>query len=171
MSPLCHVQLEHFWQQDHFVDDLSQPIWPSGDAQILPFWCGAFDHNIASRQRWDTVLYWLDEQGLNTPLPCCYGVLGQYNRRMHLLNWLNPWQQNTVWTCLGLHFLEVLRDFSHPRFIIELERYRLLVEQLGCFPEVLNPKNSQLYEGALILSEDSMLWAANLWSMLNKSQV
>lgn len=108
----------------------------------------------------------MDEQGLNRPLPSRYGVAGSAGRQMHLLHRLNPWQGDTVWTCLGLHLLEVLRDFEHPRFPAELDRYRAMVERLGCFPEVLDARSAELFEGPFYMSEDSMLWAANLWSLL-----
>jgi hypothetical protein len=161
--------LDRFWAGDHFLDDLSRPDWPSGDAQVLPFWTRLFGTDGDARSRWETVLRWMDDQGLNAPLPCRYGVAGTNGRRMHVLHRFNPWQRDTVWTCLGLHFLEVARDLEHPRFEVGLEQYRLLVERLGCFPEALEPERAQLYEGALVIAEDSMLWAANLWAMLAAS--
>jgi len=78
----------------------------------------------------------------------------------------NPWQRDTVWTCLGLHLIEVLRDFSHPRFYKEVEAYRVMVERLACFPEVIHSRTANLHTGPLIRAEDSMLWAAGLWSIL-----
>jgi hypothetical protein len=160
--------LEHFWAGDHFLDDQARRDDPSGDAQLLPFWTGLIDRDQAGRERLDTVLRWMDAQGLNRPLPSRYGVGGSEGRRMHLLHLLNPWQGDTVWTCLGLHLLEVLRDFGHPRFQVELGRYRTLVERVGCFPEVLDGGSAELYEGPFYMSEDSMLWAANLWSLLDR---
>jgi hypothetical protein len=157
---------EHFWAGDHFLDDRSGGQHPSGDAQLLPFWAGLIDPNQPGRARLDNVLWWMDAQGLNRPLPSRYGVSTGEGRTLHLLHRLNPWQGDTVWTCLGLHLLEVLRDFGHPSFPGELERYRALVERLGCFPEVLDAGTADLYEGPFYMSEDSMLWAANLWSLL-----
>jgi hypothetical protein len=158
--------LEHYWAGDHFLDDQARRDDPSGDAQLLPFWTGLIEPDGEGRARLDGVLQWMDGQGLNRPLPSRYGVGGSEGRRMHLLHLLNPWQGDTVWTCLGLHLLEVLRDFGHPRYPVELERYRSMVERLGCFPEVLDAGSADLYEGPLYMSEDSMLWAANLWSLL-----
>ncbi len=159
---------EHFWAGDHFPDDRSGDQHPLGDAQLLPFWTGLADRDPAGRARLDAVLGWMDEQGLNRPLPSRYGISGSAGRRMHPLHRLNPWQGDAVWTCLGLHLLEVLRDFGHPRYPVELERYRALVERLGCFPEVLDGGSAELYEGPFYMFEDSMLWAANLWSLLDR---
>jgi hypothetical protein len=155
-----------FWAGDHFLDDQSRREYPSGDAQVLPFWSGILERDEPGRARLDTVLRWMDDQGLNRPLPCRYGVSGSAGPRMTALHWLNPWQGDTVWTCLGMHLLEVLRAFEHPRFPVELERYRALVEREGCFPEVLDGERGEPYRGSLYMSEDSMLWAANLWSLL-----
>ena len=165
----CSLILEHFWDGDHFVDDQSQPSYPSGDAQILPFWTGLLGRDRPARVRFEGVLRWMDNQGLNRPVPCRYGVSAHPRRRMHRLHWLNPWQSDAAWPCLGLHLLEVLRNFDHPRLSAELERYRALVERLGCFPEVLDCRDAELYQGPLVMAEDSMLWAANLWSLLREA--
>jgi hypothetical protein len=161
--------VRRFWDRDHFLDDQGGSPRPAGDAQVLPFWSGLVGRDTSARVRLDAALRWMDAQGLNHPLPCRYGVSKTAGPRMHPLHWINPWQRDTVWTCLGLHLLEVLRDFAHPRFPLELERYRALVERLGCFPEILDAGNAKLYHGPLIMSEDSMLWAASLWSLLESS--
>lgn len=158
--------LEQFWDGDHFLDDQTRPAYPSGDAQVLPFWTGLLGCEADARARLDTVLGWMDLQGLNSPLPSRYGTSHHPGRRMHVLHRFHPWQHDNVWTCLGLQLLEVLRDFAHPRFEPELEGYRRLVERVRCFPEVLDGRTGELWAGPLGLSEDSMLWAANLWWML-----
>jgi len=158
--------LDRFWDGDHFLDDQSRPSYPSGDAQLMPLWAGLLGHDPAARARLDMILSWMDAQGLNSPLPTRYGVGPHPRRRMHPLHWLNPWQTDTVWTCLGLHLLEILREFDHPRFPSVLARYRTLVESLGCFPEVLDSGTGAFYASLFSMSEDSMLWAASLWRLL-----
>lgn len=157
--------LEGFWENDHYVDDMRRPPFASGDAQLLPLWCGALGRGEPARTRLDTVLTWMDERGLNSPLPARYGTGPAEGRRMHLVHRINPWQASTVWTCLGLHLLELLREHEHPRLGVELARYRALVERERCFPEVLDATGA-LFRGPVLLSEDSMLWAANLWDLL-----
>ncbi|MBN1608548.1 MAG: hypothetical protein JW940_18090 [Polyangiaceae bacterium] len=158
--------VQRFWDRDHFLDDQGGSSHPAGDAQVLPFWSGLFGRDTAARTRLGTVLRWMDAAGLNHPLPCRYGVSKSTGPRMHALHRINPWQRDTVWTCLGLHLLEVLRDFGHPRLPVELERYRTMVERVGCFPEILDGRTAELYDGPLVMSEDSMLWAASLWNLL-----
>jgi hypothetical protein len=157
--------LEAFWDRDHFVDDLRRPSFPSGDAQIMPFWCGAL-----GAERLDTVLTWMDARRLNDPLPARYGDGPSPGRRMHVVHRLNPWQASAVWTCLGLQLLEVLRGARHPRFLVELGRFRALVERERCFPEVLEAETGALFASPVLLSEDSMLWAANLWELLRSAR-
>jgi hypothetical protein len=162
--------VERFWDGDHYADDLRRLPFPSGDAQILPLWSGAVASRSAARARLDLVLAWLDRQGLNTPLPARYGVGPAPGRRMHLVHRINPWQEGAVWTCLGLHLLEVLRDHHHPRFPVEIARYRALVERERCFPEVLDGATGELFAGPVLLSEDSMLWAASFWQLLRDAR-
>ncbi len=154
------------WAGDHFVDDLRRPSYPSGDAQVAPFWVGACGRGAEARQRLERVRVWMDEQGLNDPLPCRYGVGGAAERRMAPLHRFDPWQRETVWTCLGLQWLEVLHAFAHPRLEHELAGYRRMVERLGCFPELLDAATGELYRGPIITAECTMLWAASLWRLL-----
>jgi hypothetical protein len=157
--------LERFWEGDHYVDDLRRPPFASGDAQLLPLWCGALGKGPAARARLDVVLAYMDARGLNSPLPSRYGTGPAAGRRMHLVHRINPWQASAVWTCLGIHLLELLRDLRHPRLTVELARYRALVERERCFPEVLD-ETGALFRGPVLLSEDSMLWAANVCHLL-----
>lgn len=145
-NPLAYIDyptliLERFWQENHFLDDLSGATYPSGDAQIMPFWCGVFDQNPAARSKLDKVIHWMDYYH---PFPCRYGIAADPNRRMLILHRLNPWQKDAIWTCLGMQFLEVLADFGHPRFSPELDAYKNLVEKLGFFPEILDKVNAFL---------------------------
>jgi hypothetical protein len=162
--------LEGFWDGDHYVDDLRRPPFASGDAQLLPLWCGALGGGAAARARLDTVLAWMDRHGLNDPLPSRYGTGPATGRRMHLVHRINPWQASAVWTCLGIHLLEVLRAHDHPRFPVELARYRSLVERERCFPEVLDGETGGLFVGPVLLAEDSMLWAASVWQLLREER-
>jgi len=158
--------LDRFWWEDHFLDDQSGSLHPSGDAQVMPFWCGVLGNDPTARVRLDRVMAWMDSTGLNLPLPARYGIGAAPGRRMHHLHRLNPWQRDTVWTCLGLQLLEVLADFGHPRLWPELAGYRSLVEELGCFPEILDARTCAPYRGKVVVSEDSMLWAVSLWGLL-----
>jgi hypothetical protein len=170
-NPLAEYDYEvlimvNFWDEDHFFDDLTRPPYPSGDAQIMPFWVGLFDHASGARQRLESVLKWMEQEKLNDPIPTRYGNTSHEMRRMHILDWVNPWQRDSSWTCLGLQYLEVLRRVSHPKYPAELERYRSLVERLKCFPEVIDGGTGAMYSGTFYTSEDSMLWAATLWQLL-----
>lgn len=172
-NPLARFDLEAgiegFWAGDHYVDDLGRPSYPSGDAQLLPLWSGAVRPRERARARLEVVLAWMDQHGLNAPLPSRYGAGPARGRRMHPIHLVNPWQGSAVWTCLGLHLLEVLHDHRHARLPAELARYRALVERERCFPEVLDGGTGAMFESPVLLSEDSMLWAASLWRLLREA--
>lgn len=173
-NPLARFDLgavvEGFWDGDHYVDDMRRPPFASGDAQLLPFWCGAVAAPVA-RSRLEVVLTWMDRHGLNDPLPSRYGEGPVAGRRMHVVHWINPWQASAVWTCLGIHLLEVLRGYGHPRYHLELDRFRALIERERCFPEVLDGGTGEIFESPVLLAEDSMLWAANVWRMLRDQRL
>ncbi len=48
----------------------------------------------------------------------------------------------------------------------DVARFRAIVERERCFPEVLDGDTGALFTSPVVLSEDSMLWAANLWHLL-----
>lgn len=156
---------ESFLEVDHFRDDLSGNENITGDSSLMPFWCGVVETDVDGRGLLDRVLSRLEAEGLNSPFPTRYGA-GKDDRKMILIEKINPWQRDAVWTCLGLHFLEILEAFEHPRYARELEGYARLVDQFGCFPEVIDARTGGLFDGPLYRSEDSMLWASNLLRML-----
>jgi hypothetical protein len=155
----------HFWDGERYRDDMSGDPRASGDANVLPLWGGAVARDEAGRARLAKVLDRLDADGLNDPYPTRYGNSPARETESIFIERFNPWQRDTVWTCLGLHLLEVLRDFEHPRLAAELARYVELVERTGCFPELLDV-DGELFCGPVYMSEDTMIWASNLLALL-----
>jgi hypothetical protein len=152
-----------FWNGEYFYDDLQKRPYLTGDACILPFWADAVPQ---AQSAFPIVSHRMDEAGLTSPSPLRYGTRQGPKRPMIWLDRVNPWQRNAVWTCLGVQYLEVLKRFDVPRYLLELSRLEALVERLHCFPEVLEPTTLTLFESAFYRSEDSMLWAADLLAML-----
>ena len=151
---------------DFFYDDATQAPYVAGDAAVLPFWSGLVGHDEVGFRLLCRVLERLDLEGLTDPLPCRYGAPETKNTQTILLDRINPWQRDAIWTCLGLQLVETLRAYGHGRYRSELVSLSRLVERHGCFPEVLDAHSAELYNNAVYMSEDSMLWAANLWRML-----
>jgi hypothetical protein len=162
--------VERFGQEDFFFDDLNYRPYVSADAAILPFWSGLLSFTPENQARWAKVLARLDAEGLNHPLPTRYGNCREKNRPMIFIERFNRWQRDAVWTCLGLHFLEVLQRWSPPRFTQELARYQQLIEKLHYFPEILDAKTGNLFRSPFYVADDSMLWAANLWQLLRQAE-
>ncbi len=163
---LASLVERHFWQGNHYRNDLSGMDTPSGDAQVMPLWTGLTENvHLPVRDRLDSILDYMDRHDLNHPLPSRYGISGD-GRQMILLHKINPWQKSTVWTCLGLQLIEVLKLYDHPRFFTELKKYEMLVQSTGCFPEIIDPSHGGPYSNLLVVSEDSMIWAATLWALL-----
>lgn len=150
-----------------FYDDMSKRSFISGDANILPFWCGAASRPPFSQidDVLNPVLDNLHRAGLNSPYPSRYRN-GSEKLPSLRLDRLNPWQTRSVWTCLGIHFLEMLYQYAPARFSKEIMRFVELVDRLRCFPEVVSHETRTLYSYPLYVSETSMLWAANLLNLL-----
>ncbi|MBN2530833.1 MAG: hypothetical protein JXR76_30890 [Deltaproteobacteria bacterium] len=150
-----------------FFDDVHQRHFVSGDANILPFWTGAVRPPAFEmpKDTLDKVLNHLDAAMLNTPLSSRYRN-GTEKLPSLRLDRINPWQTDSVWTCLGIHFMEMLALYAPHRFIEEKEKYLALVNEMRCFPEVISSHTGDLYRYPLYVAETSMLWAANLLNLL-----
>lgn len=159
---------ERYFAGEHFYDDEKRRDYVSGDASILPFWSGLFGWDEDAAGIFARVLRTLDAEGIGSPLPARYGNTARKNRDMIFIERFNRWQRDAVWTCLGIHLLETLERLDPDRFAFELRRYEELVEEMGCFPEVLDAQTKALFSGPFYKAEDSMLWAANLWRMLER---
>ena len=150
----------------YFYDDIAKRPYISGDANILPFWCGALEKNHFADIR--NVMERMDEANLNVPYPSRYRN-GTEKLPSLRLDRLNPWQTESVWTCLGLHMLETLHRHWPQRFQMEMKKMTTLISNLQCFPEVISHRTKQLYQYPLYVSETSMLWAANLLNLLQEN--
>jgi hypothetical protein len=154
---------KHFFAGDHFFDDMTRLSHVSGDACVTPFYVNAVEN---PERIFPIVLSRMDEEGLTHPFLARYGNTAKKNRPMIRLERFNQWQRDTVWSCLGLQLLEVLQRLAPDRYLTELAKYEALVERLRCFPEVLSSDSGTLFKGPFYMSDDSMLWAADLLRML-----
>ena len=156
----------YFNPEGHFFyDDMHRRNYISGDANILPFWSGMVSKpGFADIMN---VLEKMDESELNSPYPSRYRN-GTEKLPSLRLDRVNPWQTDSVWTCLGLHLLEMLYIYHRERFQSELNKICELVSRLRCFPEVIHHRTKNLYQYPLYVSETSMLWAANLLNLLQE---
>ena len=156
---------DHFWNGDHYYDDLMHWPYISGDACITPFLVDAVDDAEA---RFAKVLRRMDLARLTKPFPARYGNTPKKNRPMIRIERFNPWQRDTIWTCLGLQLLGVMERYTPERYARELARYERLVEAFRCFPELLTADGTRFYTGPFYMADDSMIWAADLLCMLRK---
>jgi hypothetical protein len=176
-NPLCRFDYtdlvpRHFLRGEAFVDDLgSSGAYLSADANIAPFAVGLMGWGVEAQELFRKVLRQMDSARLNHPLPSRYAKGPHPERKMLLLERLNPWQTDAIWTCLGLELLAVLERFDPPRFAMELEAYRRMVERLGCFPEVLHAPRGDLLCTPIYTSESAMIWAGSLLAMLRRAPV
>ena len=152
-----------YWNGTYYLDDRSGKTYVSGDACIAPFWT---DAARAPDEQLPSVLEALDDAGITAPLPARYGAGTMEGREMIWMDRVNPWQRDAVWTCLGLQFLQVIERHAQERYRRELARYEAFIQRIGCFPEVLFARNLALFRSRTYQSETAMLWAADLWRML-----
>ncbi|MFH0978083.1 MAG: hypothetical protein V1837_02150 [Candidatus Woesearchaeota archaeon] len=145
--------IKNYWNGHAFMDDMSKNAVISGDANVFPFWCGT----INDKERLTSSINTLKTIGLDKPLPLKYTSSRQNTISMDVLT--PNFQGDTIWTYLGLLFINNVSKVDPRMALYYLVKYGRLIEEQGNLLEVLDPQGRP-YSSAFYLTDDSMLWAS-----------
>ncbi len=152
---------ETFWNGRYFRDDQSGATHVTSDANLLPFWTGV----ITDKSMLASVIGELERAGLASPFPLRY-VHAQAKEKMIWLSALVPqWEHDTVWSHIGLLYLQVLKTASPARYKKHLAAYKRIVQRDKTLFELFTPQGKP-YKSVWYMADEAMLWAANLRVLL-----
>ncbi len=156
------VLVKNYWAETYFLDDLSGKKHVAGDAQIFPFWTKVIDNKKMMKQAFAS----LHDEGLDVPFPLRYtsermpaDVLVQ---RIFAPNY----EGNTIWAHMGLLYTHLLKQIDEEMAQEHTNTYKHLVEKYRNFLEVYDPTGKKAYKTLFYASDEGMLWAANLLTLL-----
>lgn len=149
------ILLEHFWKDDHFVDALGSSVI-SGDANIVPFWCGV----VSDVHMFKRMVARIEREGLCDPLPLRYTRRKQDHHGVWQSFFAPNYEGDTVWAHMGMMYLDVLARHDPERARIALAQYARKIEEHKTFLE-LYEGNGKPYKSLVYMADESMLWCAN----------
>lgn len=155
------VLLEKYWNKKFFLDDLSGKNHVAGDAQVFPFWTGVIRNKGMLRDAFESV----QNEGLDSPFPLkyvSYRVLAdEFWQKVFVPNY----EGNTVWAHMGPLYVQLLRKIDKQKAKQHLEAYKTKVEEHKTFLELYSP-DGRPYKSFFYVSDEGMLWAANLLALM-----
>ncbi len=156
------ILMRHYWTGNYFLDDLSGKQYVAGDAQVFPFWTGVVTSKKLMKKSFASAC----EEGLDYPFPLKYtsermraDVLSQ---RVFAPNY----EGNTIWAHIGLLYTMLLRTIDPLKANQHIAAYKNLVERSRNFFEVCEPDGREPYRSLFYVSDEGMLWAANLLTLI-----
>ena len=147
----------HHWMGDAFRDSLDR-TFPSGDANVWPFFFGIFE----DRDMWRSAFGVLEAGGFTSPVPLRYFPRRMPDAELPVPKLFTPnYQGDPSWTQLGPVYMHVLAEIDRPR----MERHRAnvaaLIERDRNYLEIYTP-DGKPYRGRAFLyhADEGMIWAA-----------
>lgn len=155
----------NFWNGNYFLDDLSGKDYVASDAQIFPFWVELFDE----REMFESIKKEIEKNYLNDPLPMRY-TKSDADVDMFFVEVFNKgYQKDTIWSNIGMIWLEVLYKFDRDLLNEEIEKYDKIIAKYGNFLEVYNSDLTP-FKSSFYFSDDSMIWSAIFLNINEKMQ-
>jgi hypothetical protein len=160
---IASAMLRQHWMGEYFRDSLCRDF-PSGDANVWPFFLGVFTDPGMQRQALAT----LEARRFADPIPLRYFERRLPESELPVARMFTPnYQGDPSWTQLGPIYLHLLKRVDPPRMEQGRASMAALVERDRNYLEVYT-RDSRPYRGRGILyrADEGMLWAAmflTLW--------
>ena len=145
---------QNLWNEKYFYDDLRKENIVTGDANVFPFWTGVFN----SRSKFKSCLEAMQRAKLDRPFPLRYSSRHASNL-IFLDNFVSGYEDTTVWTHLGMCFLDVIKELRKSELRPYLEQYARIIEQNRNFLEVFD-ESGKPFQTRFYYSDEGMVWAS-----------
>jgi len=147
----------HLWTGEAFRDSLCRRF-PSGDANIWPFFFGLFE----DREMWRRAFGVLEANGFTSPVPLRYFPRRLPNAELPVPRLFTPnYQGDPSWTQLGPVYLHLLKEIDRPRMEQHRANMAALIERDRNYLEIYTT-DGKPYRGRAFLyhADEGMIWSA-----------
>jgi len=154
---VAREMLRHHWTGESFRDSLDR-TFPSGDANVWPFFYGVFDDRDMQRRAFST----LEANGFTDPVPLRYFQQRLPDAELPVPRLFTPnYQGDPSWTQLGPAYMHLLRDIDRPKMEQHRAKMAALIERDRNYLEIYT-KTGRPYRGRALLyhADEGMIWAA-----------
>lgn len=157
--PVSHYRdllLANYWNGDYFKADLVTNVW-SSECGLMPFFLGIIKDDAKLNKTFD----YINKAKLNEPYPLKYCLEEKrFHFRIGMGRRLMPnYTGTTIWTWHGTFYLHLLKKHKRPEYEREYNKFCLLIERHGTYPEMVNPDGSW-YKTPIYDGDPGMVWAA-----------
>jgi hypothetical protein len=145
------------WTGEAFRDSLCR-TFPSGDANIWPFFFGLFD----DREMWRRAFAVLEAGGFTSPVPLRYFPRRLPDAELPVPRLFTPnYQGDPSWTQLGPVYMHLLREIDRAKMEQHRAAMAALIERDQNYLEIYTT-DGRPYRGRAFLypADEGMIWAA-----------
>jgi hypothetical protein len=154
---VASAMLAHHWTGSSFRDSLCRDF-PSGDANVWPFFFGLFDDREMKRRAFAT----LEDGGFTKPVPLRYFPVRLPDAELTVPRLFTPnYQGDPSWTQLGPVYLHLLKDIDRPKMEQHRASMSALIDRDRSYLE-LYCRDGRPYRGRAFLyhADEGMIWAS-----------
>ena len=154
---VAREMLRHHWTGDAFRDSLDR-TFPSGDANVWPFFFGVFE----DREMWRSAFAVLEANGFTDPVPLRYFEKRLPEAELPVPRLFTPnYQGDPSWTQLGPAYLHLLREVDRAKMEGHRGKMAALIERDRNYLELYGTSGKP-YRGRAFLyhADEGMIWAA-----------
>lgn len=146
---------DHFFNRSYFKDELGKDLI-GGDANIMPFFMGLYDNQKMLKSCIEAI----QEAGLDKPFPLKYSAVRvRRSELLHARLFVPNYQGDTIWSSLGLIYMNLLREIDKEEYMKVRAMYTLLINHHKTLPEIFTQRGG-IYSTAFYHSDEGMLWSA-----------
>ena len=145
--------IKFYWKEGYFKNGLSEND-VTGHCNVYPYWLEI----ISDKKMLAASIKSIEDAGLDKPMPLKYG----FSDRTQFLWYeffVKDWEKNTVWSMLGMAYIQILFKIDKKKAKYHLEKYSDMIKKYKAFIEVYG-SNNKPYKSSFFYSDTSMLWAS-----------
>jgi hypothetical protein len=154
---VSHAMRRQHWTGDYFRDSLDR-TFPSGDANVWPFFFGIFE----DREMWRRAFGVLEASGFTHPVPLRYFRERMPHAELPVPRLFTPnYQGDPSWTQLGPAYLALLAQVDSAKMQQHRANMAALIERDRNYLELYRT-DGRPYHGRAFLyyADEGMIWAA-----------
>ncbi|MGV8171468.1 MAG: hypothetical protein ACP5OA_02120 [Candidatus Woesearchaeota archaeon] len=156
--------IKYYWTGTYFRDGLQTKLC-SGHANVYPYLLDI----ITDKSMLKSSLRNIQRNNLDKPFPLKYGY-DKNTRFIPLEFFAKNWEKDTIWTMLGMAYIQILSKIDKKKAQDELIIYKKNVEYSKGFIE-LYENTGKHYTSLFYTSDNSMLWAAIYLNLKNELKI
>ena len=112
------------------------------------------------------VIQSIEDAKLDSPFPLKYAK-DRPKKVIIYENFVHGWEDNSIWSMMGLIYIELLHEINKKKSMILLDRYTQLINKYGTFLENYTSEGKP-YKTLFYATDEGLLWACMYLALKKK---